>query len=339
MTPTSTFLLLVAAMMINIIAGQIPNWDIRFSSLETNFDASVKDEIIMQYQIGKDRSYTVQLFAKDCLGAIEGTTAIATTTRTSSATTSSSLDDLKVTIDLDKSTITASNIWVDNSLQLCILLQLLSGDEVIKEDRREIDVAFDLSIDFELANVATQSASLSSSSGSAHVGKYIKACKCDGLGFICNTNKLSPNSLMNICITSIDKDVEIRFVDVLRLYQELDTMDIILSAAVQNLEISSMTKKNSTAILVTTVVPSRFFAYGGESVLDVRGTVEMNLIGSRRWLSVTAKDISPFEIQVELEGGDEIAEHGDARSSSAVLKVFVAIMVSVICSVCMLWWW
>ena len=289
----------------------------------------------MQYQIGKDRSYTVQLFAKDCLGAIEGTTAIATTTRTSSATTSSSLDDLKVTIDLDKSTITASNIWVDNSLQLCVLLQLLSGDEVIKEDRREIDIAFDLSIDFELANVATQSASLSSSSGSAHVGKYIKACKCDGLGFICNTNKLSPNSLMNICITSIDKDVEIRFVDVLRLYQELDTMDIILSAAVQNLEISSMTKKNSTAVLVTTVVPSRFFAYGGESVLDVRGTVEMNLIGSRRRLSVTAKDISPFEIQVELEGGDEIAEHGDARSSSAVLKVFVAIMVSVICCV---WW-
>jgi hypothetical protein len=61
----------------------------------------------------------------------------------------------------------------------------------------------------------------------------------------------------------------------------------------------------------------------------------MNLIGSRRRLSVTAKDISPFEIQVELEGGDEIAEHGDARSSSAVLKVFVAIMVSVICCV---WW-
>ena len=227
---------------------------------------------------------------------------------------------------------------MDSSLQLCVLLQLLSGDEVIKEDRREIDIAFDLSIDFELANVATQSASLSSSSGSAHVGKYIKACKCDGLGFICNTNKLSPNSLMNICIMSIDKDVEIRFVDVLQLYRELDTMDIILSAAVQNLEISSMTKKNSTAVLVTTVVPSRFFAYGGESVLDVRGTVEMNLIGSRRQLLVAVKDTSTFEIQVELEGGDEIAEHGDARSSSAVLKVVVAIMVSVICSVCMLWW-
>jgi len=143
---------------------------------------------------------------------------------------------------------------------------------------------------------------------------------------------------MNICITSIDKDVEIRFVDVLQLYRELDTMDIILSAAVQNLEISSMTKKNSTAVLVTTVVPSRFFAYGGESVLDVRGTVEMNLIGSRRQLLVAVKDTSPFEIQVELEGGDEIAEHGDARSSSLVLKVVVGIMVSVICSVCMLWW-
>jgi hypothetical protein len=99
-----------------------------------------------------------------------------------------------------------------------------------------------------------------------------------------------------------------------------------------------MTKKNSTAVLVTTVVPSRFFAYGGESVLDVRGTVEMNLIGSRRRLLAAAKDKSPFEIQVELEGVG-VAEHGDARSSSAVLKVVVAIMVSVICCVCMLWWW
>jgi hypothetical protein len=338
MTHTSTFLLLVAAAtMINPIAAQIPNWDIRFSSLETNFDASVKDEILMQYQIGKDRSYMVQLFAKDCLGAIEGTTAIATTTR-SSSTTSSNLDDLKVMIDLDKSTITASNFWEDNSLQLCVLLQLLSGDEVIKEDRRKVDIAFDLSIDFELANVATQSASLSSSSGSAHVGKFIKACKCDGLGFVCNTNKLSPNSLMNICIMSIDKDVEISFVDVLQLYQELDTMDIILSASIQNFEISSMTKKNSTAVLVTTVVPSRFFEYGGESVLDVRGTVEMNLIGSRRRSLVAAEDKSPFEIVVELESVDEIDEHGDARSSSLVLKEVVGIMVSVICCVCMMLW-
>jgi len=116
MTPTSTFLLLISVTMINTIAAQIPNWDIRFSSLETNFDASVKDEIIMQYQIGRDRSYTVQLFAKDCLGAIEGTTAIATTTRTSSATTSSSLDYLKVMIDLDK---TFGWIAVYNCVSFC----------------------------------------------------------------------------------------------------------------------------------------------------------------------------------------------------------------------------
>ena len=319
--------------------AQIANWDLLFLSLETNFDASIKDEIIMDYQIGKDRAYEVNLFAKDCLGPISGTTAIATTKRTSSTSSSGGqLDDLKVMIDLDKSTITASNIWVDSNsnLQFCVVMQLLSGTEVIKEDKREIDIALDLSIDFELANVVTQSASLSSSSGAANVGKYIKACKCDGIGFICNTNKLSPNSLMNICIMSIDKDVEISYVDVLQLYQELDTMDIILSSAVQNIEISSMTTKNSTAVLVSTVVPSRFFAYGGESVLDVRGTVEMNLIGARRLL--VAKDESPFEIQVALEGVDEIAEHGDARSPSVVLEEAVGVLLSVICCVCLMLW-
>jgi hypothetical protein len=45
---------------------------------------------------------------------------------------------------------------------ICVVMQLLSGVEVIKVDKREIDIALDLSIAFELAYVVTQSASLSS---------------------------------------------------------------------------------------------------------------------------------------------------------------------------------
>jgi hypothetical protein len=296
----------------------IGNWDILFSSLATDFQQSVTNEITMDYQIGKGRVFEVDLYQKDCTGSIASTTITPTTNRTT-LIGDTEHEGLVIMIDLDKPTITSSNIWVDGSLQFCVVLQLLSGGEVIKEDKREIDIAFDLSVDFELANVVMQSASMSSGSGTAHVGKYIKACKCNGPGFVCNNNKLSPNSFMNICISSIDGDVEINYVDSFQLFQdntlEDQTMNVILSNIVQNLEISSLTVVNSTAVIITTVVPSRFFTYGGESALDVRGTVEMALVGSRR-LAAEASNETVFEIKVDLESEGGLAEHGDPRPTS-----------------------
>ena len=55
-----------------------------------------------------------------------------TTNRTTGVTADH--DGLEVMIDLDKSKITFSNIWLDGSLQFCIRLQLLLGGEVIKEE-------------------------------------------------------------------------------------------------------------------------------------------------------------------------------------------------------------
>jgi len=55
--------------------------------------------------------------------------------------------------------------------------------------KREIDIAFDLNIDFEATNVVMQSASLSSGSGQANIASFVKACKCNNLeSFKCNTN-------------------------------------------------------------------------------------------------------------------------------------------------------
>ena len=120
--------------------------------------------------------------------------------------------------------------------------------------KREIDIAFDFNVDFDTTNVVVQSASMTSASGEANVGTYIKACKCDNLeSFKCE-------------------------------------------------EISTMIVKNSTAVGVATVVPSRFFSYSGVSSLDVFGTVEMNLVGGRRRL--VDDGVSPdaaFEINIEVE--------------------------------------
>ena len=74
----------------------------------------------------------MDLFEKDCVGLITKMTITLTTNRTTGVTANH--DGLEVMIDLDKSKITSSNIWLDGSLQFCIRLQLLSGGEVIKEE-------------------------------------------------------------------------------------------------------------------------------------------------------------------------------------------------------------
>jgi len=184
--------------------------------------------------------------------------------------------------------------------------------------KREIDISFDLSVDFEATNVVMQSASMSSGSGRADVASFVKACKCENLeSFKCNTNRLSPNTILFVCITSIDPDVEIYWLDSLELFQRNalgnETLDVVAFANIQNDEISSMTVKNATAVGVATVVPSRFFSYSGVSSLDVFGTVEMKLVGGRRRLDDLSQGASPkhapFELNIEVEHGAEGTPH------------------------------
>jgi hypothetical protein len=108
------------------------NWDILYRSLATDFQHSVTNELRLDYHIGKGRTYQVDLYEKNCVGSITGMTIIPTTSRTTGVTANH--DELEIMIDLDKSTITSSNIWIDSSLQFCVRLQLLSGGEVIKEE-------------------------------------------------------------------------------------------------------------------------------------------------------------------------------------------------------------
>jgi hypothetical protein len=131
---SSTFSFLAASALLAspTTAQMIGNWDILYQSLATDFQKSVANEITVDYRIGKGRAYQVDLFEANCIGTIAGMTITTTTKRTTGVTADH--DGLEVMIDLDKSTITSSNIWLDGSLQFCIRLQLLSGGEVIKEE-------------------------------------------------------------------------------------------------------------------------------------------------------------------------------------------------------------
>ena len=86
----------------------------------------------MDYLIGTGRTFNIDLFDKDCIAPITGMNIISTTARMSNV--DADHDGLEIMLDLDKSSITTSNIWDDSKLEFCIRVQLLSGGAVIKEE-------------------------------------------------------------------------------------------------------------------------------------------------------------------------------------------------------------
>mmetsp|Transcript_7635 Transcript_7635/g.18947 ORF Transcript_7635/g.18947 Transcript_7635/m.18947 type:complete len:389 (-) Transcript_7635:199-1365(-) len=286
-------------------AAQIGNWDILYQSLETDFQDSVTNEITLKYKIGTGRTFDVALFEKNCVGPITGMNITSTTDLTPLITTD--LDQLEIMLDLDKSAITSSNIWDGGKLELCVRVQLLSGGAVIKEDKRDIDIAFDFVVDFEAdGDAAMQTASMTSGSGQANVDNYVSACKCDDLeSFTCNTTPLAPSSILYVCIQSMDSDVEIAFLDKLKLFQENtlgnETLVVVDGLAIQNSEISSLITKNATAVGVATVVPSRFFSYSGISTATVTGIVQVKFVDpSRRLASLgPASESDEFDLDYD----------------------------------------
>ncbi len=166
-----------------------------------------------------------------------------------------------------------------------------------------------------------QSASMSSSSGQAGIESYVKACKCDNLkSFTYNTDPLSSNTILYVCITSIDLDVEIHWLDILELFQQNalgnKTLDVVFLANIQIDKISSVTVKNATAVGVAAIVPLWFFlSYSGVSSLDIFGTVKMKLVGGQQRLGDLTHDASPnapFELTIEVKCEAEKTRHAES---------------------------
>ena len=261
----------------------IPNWDINFLELLTDFSNGSTDEITLKYEIGTGRTYQVDLFDKGCTDPITGTSILTTPVDSPKDATH---DSLNIFLDLDKSTISSSNIWnpLSTKIEMCVRVQLLSGSSVIKEDARDIDIAFDYQIDFTSNNGNLQEASLTSGSSTTTVDNYIQACTCDNeSSFTCNTDTLSPNSLLNICIKSLSTDMEIDFLNDLKMTQGTEELVIVESNVLQDSSISSMTMVPAkNGVHVATVIPSKFFSYSSTSNAVVTGVVYLKLAGSRR---------------------------------------------------------
>ena len=80
---------------------------------------------------------------------------------------------------------------------------------VIEEDKRNLVIAFDLSVDFQLDN-DLGAGNFGEGAGSTNVDSYVEACKCDGVqSFTCDSSPLLPNKELIVCIKSVSPDVEI----------------------------------------------------------------------------------------------------------------------------------
>lgn len=309
-------------------ASAIDNWDITYQNFATDFSDGSTNEAELNYHIGTGRTtYQVALLNKGCatgdvitgtvVGKTEAITAI-----------DANLDNLEVLLDFDKQTMASASSSIHNSgqIELCVRVQLLdAGSNVIKEDQRDIEIAFDFNVDFTTtADANLQAATLGTATSTASVDSYVTACTCDNeSSFTCTTGSLAPDSLLNICVSSTSTDMQIDKLNKIQIAQGAETFVIIDADTIQDAKLSStqlVPAKNGAH--VASVIPSKFFSYSGTSTAAVSGIVYLKLVGTRRKLAVKISgypkvQTTSYVRALKSDEDEVIFNRADALNSSA----------------------
>lgn len=340
---TAALLLLGASARVSYCqAADIPSWALAFKSLSSDFAKDSDDEITLKYSVGKDRKVEVN-YLTNCVDDV-AINATYTAANSTSDGDDESLDELELTLDIEKDSIYDSNIWVadTNSLELCVRVELLSeatGD-VVKKLERNIQVDLQFETSFETDNEAKfDQISLLSNETNAAVLDYIEACTCDDkISFTCNTNSLGVDDWINVCVKSTATEMEIDYLDSLKMVQgdgeNEETLIIVTDEDLVDIEISSKTKVPAkNGVHVASVIPNRFFSYDGPSTAKVSGVIYLKLEGSSRRLALEIADAdssssatralqsdqeSAFSMEVQLEK-NELDVAADADSNGAAI--------------------
>ena len=292
-------------------ASAIKSWDLELTSVDSNFDKGSADEITLNYKIGKNREYNVLVLTKGCKEEIDEGVIINQTSSISDIEDDSSNSELQVSVDIEKNAIVGSNAWIDEMVKLCVSLQLISGANVMKELKRDIEVYLNFKNEFETeADANFTQISLGSNATSSAVDDYINACTCDGNNepFQCNTNSLGVNDWLNVCVESLDTEMEIDYLDSLMIVQEGNTLNIVSDKDLVDNSISSKTTRaDDSGVHVVSVIPASFFSYESSSTAKVSGVVFLKLFGSRRRLAAS--------VEIDREFQSQSAGAGDQQSA------------------------
>lgn len=131
----------------------------------------------------------------------------------------------------------------------------------------------------------------------ATVENYVEACTCYGSNnFDCNTNLLGPDDYLNVCIKSLNTEMEIDDLDNITVTQNTLKFDIVKSGDLMDNTISSKTKvTQENGMHVASIIPAAFFSYESNTVAEVTGVAYLKLANSRRRLAVELSEHSDVD--------------------------------------------
>ena len=200
--------------------------DLIFDQVKTNFGVKpsdsngdvgilpIYDDMISTFTIGKGLDVNMFLFQKDCSTEVSKSLYTRTETRSDVSETHQTLTvDYNFVMD----EISSSSIWnkTSSTIEVCQTAKLVVdggaeyGDLVIKEDTRIVEIEFDLSTEFNITSELT-GATIDTLDEYADVNGAIYACKCGGLeNYTCNTDELTPNEALYVCISTVEPIFEI----------------------------------------------------------------------------------------------------------------------------------
>ncbi len=203
--------------------------------------------------------------------------------------------------------------------------------------------------------------SLLSNDTNAAVENYIGACTCDNKeSFTCNTNSLGVDDWINICVKSTATEMEIDYLDSLKMVQGDETLDIVSGEDLVDISISSKSKVPAqNGVHVASVIPNRFFSYDGPSTAEVSGVIYLKLKGSSRRLALEIADAdstssatgartralqsdqeSAFSMEVQLKkNGLDVAADGDSNGAAiyAVMTGLIGLGTTTTVGAFMMW--
>lgn len=321
------------------------SWDIVFVDTTADFGADSTNELVTNYDIGKDLPFEALLLKDDCITA---TTGIAFTQEVNRVAKNSNYDTLTLSYNIDKSTIGGSNIWdqTASKIKFCQVVRLVNQGVVIVENKRGITIDFALGGNFVIENQALAVASETIVDNvNQNIDGYLAVYKCNTDNMDQNTAPLSPNEYLHVCFKSTaPNDVGVEFIDevvsllpihtllpvlyilnryccsVLLYYtnsnhlcqdiKQLTTTLEAVNARTPN-AFTSIQVVSATEQRVSTRVPVSLFSYSQGSTITITGSYTMKLVGSRRVLKTV-----PFVDEVEDMGSKVVARPNFDNSNS-----------------------
>lgn len=146
----------------------LKNWDLNYLGMDADFGKDSPHEIEVQYEMGINRQYEIELLAFDCESPITGMmnrplNLVNITSKVDTIENDNEHELLTLQYDLDKSLLSSSNIWntATNEVQLCQVVRLMyypdndeTGEEdepwIITQDKRTLNIYVDLSVGFTI---------------------------------------------------------------------------------------------------------------------------------------------------------------------------------------------